>query len=274
MPGPGSVPTGLPPILRLHGDILHRRDFGAALSSRRPVPRDPRATRSWAVHQPKAPSSRPTGPVSAHRAGMVSARTVSESAALAALAGGCSPGGDGVCSTPEGVIVSTTGLDPLDQQAVPPLLNARGRHRLDHLDGPISSKVTAYAAQRPRASSSRPRRAIARAVKSMNCSTPEGVIVSTTQAPPPAALRHLLLNARGRHRLDHRGGRWRRQDRAPAAQRPRASSSRPPSAFGHNTCRAACCSTPDGVIVSTTPARPQGYCQLSLMGIVRRRASP
>ena len=179
------------------------------------------------------------------------------------------------CSTPEGVIVSIT-PEPRHRQragSVHRLLNARRRHRLDHqrrlshADGPSllnarrrhrldhrrsAERVSpARAAQRPKASSSRSRRAVRQRGRpqgllnarrrhrldhppmsdrlhggSTSCSTPEGVIVSiTTRRRSVIGSTAELLNARRRHRLDHR--------RRPSVAKD-------------------CCSTPEGVIVSIT----------------------
>ena len=201
------------------------------------------------------------------------------------------------CSTPEGVIVSIAisgpSTAPRRASAQRPrasssryarrstrpcstssLLNARGRHRLDHV-GRSASQVPGGLCSTPEGVIvSIARRSTARSSTTIDCSTPEGVIVSIARQARRASRRlRQLLNARGRHRLDHvttlpdhvtvanllnARGRHRLDH---AASRPQAQGSRRLlNARGRhrldhagNTVTVAgggSCSTPEGVIVS------------------------
>ena len=230
------------------------------------------------AQRPRASSSRSPGPPPSPTASITTAQRprASSSRSLAVI-----PRREvlDLCSTPEGVIVSVTRLDARggpDRLAAqrprasssrsrsratrsgprastaqrprasssrsPPsgsrrtgtrrLLNARGRHRLGHTPLRVAPAMTALT------SCSTPEGVIVSVTKNRNgatarvdlCSTPEGVIVSVTRAGLGAA-----------------GG-----DRA--AQRPRASSSRSPSAYRAFAVDVLC-STPEGVIVSVTRSR-------------------
>ena len=163
---------------------------------------------------------------------------------------------DESCSTPEGVIVSIAS-EPGWPSPIP------------------------RSAQRPRASSSRSRGSLlSYQSASVRCSTPEGVIVSIAASSGSRRPIFLLLNARGRHRLD-RLAMAGRLDRWRPAQRPRASSSRSHTGSGRDACGVGLlnargrhrldrakfvisasdglsCSTPEGVIVSIAPWKGAG----------------
>ena len=208
---------GLLPLLNARG--RHRLGHTA------PPPRSRRPGGS--AQRPRASSSRSLERVDADQAGIV-------------------------CSTPEGVIVSVTGLGrPVDDAA--------------QLCSTPEGVIVSVTGRRRR-----PRRA------GHGCSTPEGVIASVTGAKvlarssPIAAQRPRASSPRSLVGLGEAGqqifaaqrprassSRSPRSDpadaaRCPTAQRPRASSSRSPEGRPVGRGGDGPCSTPEGVIVSVT----------------------